>query len=164
MLLMSSVKLAAHAVAELRRYAEESSDGLETGGILLGRDEGLGGNLIVTVCGDAGGAARRKRNRFHRDVAHAQRLADEAFDRDASAWIGEWHTHVVGGNMPSKADLRTYRRLLDDPDTQLNRLLTIIVRPHQDAGWSQPRLFAWSFTGTVLRELRIAVEDAGEPT
>jgi integrative and conjugative element protein (TIGR02256 family) len=161
---VNGVMLTASAAENLGRYARDSSDGLETGGILLGNDHGLGGDFVVTLCGDAGSAAVRRRNRFRRDVAHAQRLADEAFDRDGSAWIGEWHTHVVGDEVPSKADVRTYRGLLEDPDAQLNRLLTIIVRPHEEDGWCQPAMFAWSFTGTVLRQLSVSIEDAGDPT
>ena len=148
------------ALRELARHAAASSDGRETGGIVLGRDGGLGGDLHVLHCGDPGPVAVRRRSQFSRDVAHAQRLADAAAASDGSAWIGEWHTHLVDLPTPSDADLRTYRRLLDDPDTQLSRLLALIVL--QGAAGDQLTVFAWSFTGSVLRQLPVALDAAAD--
>jgi integrative and conjugative element protein (TIGR02256 family) len=144
------------AITDLHAFAGASRDGLETGGIVVGVDEGLGGNLIVRHCGDAGPAAVRRRESFRRDVDHAQRLADAARNEDGSAWIGERHTHLVDLPTPSDLDLRTYRDLLGDPETQLTRLLALILIADEDAGWNRPLLYAWSFTGTVLRQLSIS--------
>ena len=154
---MSRVVITPTAVEDLAQHAAMSADGRETGGIVLGHDGGLAGDIHVRHCGDAGPAALRRSSRFSRDVAHAQRLADAAADADGSTWIGEWHTHLVALPVPSDADLRTYRRLLDDPDTGLTRLLTLIVL-RGTAGWDAPVLFAWSFTGSVLRQLAVSLE------
>jgi integrative and conjugative element protein (TIGR02256 family) len=155
---VTRVLMTRSALRELARHAAASADGRETGGIVLGRDGGLGGDLHVLHCGDPGPAAVRHRSRFSRDVAHAQRLADAAAATDGSAWIGEWHTHLVDLPAPSDADLHTYRRLLDDPDTQLSRLLALIVLPA--AGDDQLAVFAWSFTGSVLRQLPVVLDAA----
>jgi integrative and conjugative element protein (TIGR02256 family) len=155
---VSDVIMTASAIADLHAFAGQSRDGLETGGIVLGVDEGLGGNLTVRHCGDAGPNALRRPKSFRRDVDHAQQLADAANQHDGSAWIGEWHTHLVDLPTPSSLDLRTYRDLLGDPETQLLRILALILVADDKAGWDQPLLFAWSFTGTVLRQLGIRVE------
>lgn len=159
---MSRVLVNPAAIADLAGHVLAAADGLETGGVLLGVDEGLGGDFLLWHCGDAGPAALRRRNRFSRDVSHAQRLADAARAADGSAWIGEWHTHLDDLPMPSNIDLRTYRQLLDDPDTQLTRLLAMIVLADETLGWHRPVLHAWSFTGTVLRQLPVTLEDSGE--
>jgi integrative and conjugative element protein (TIGR02256 family) len=158
---VTRVVMTTTALTALARCAGASADGRETGGIVLGHDGGLGGDIHVRHCGDAGPAAVRRPNRFSRDVAHAQRLADAAAVADGSAWIGEWHTHLVDLPTPSETDLRTYRRLLDDPDTGLTRMLAIIVLPDAEAGWQRPAVSAWSFTGTVLRRLPV-VPDPSE--
>jgi integrative and conjugative element protein (TIGR02256 family) len=159
---MTTVVMSRVAASELADHAGASSDGRETGGILVGRDEGLGGNILLMRCGDAGPTAIRKKNRFSRDVAHAQDLVDEARIHDGSTWIGEWHTHLMDLATPSKQDLRTYRRLLNDPDTYLTRLIALIVLRGDQLGWSAPMLYAWSYTGSVLRQLPVEIAEPGE--
>jgi integrative and conjugative element protein (TIGR02256 family) len=146
------------ALRELFDHAQLARDGRETGGIVLGTDGGLTGDFQVHVCGGPGPAARRAPRSFRRDVEHAQQLTDAAAAA-GSTWIGEWHTHLIDLPTPSDVDLHTYQHLLDDPETRLLRLLVLIVRPGPTGDWSQPQLHAWSFTGSVLRELTVAVLD-----
>lgn len=150
------------AVEQLSRFAREAEDGSETGGIVLGFDGGLAGDFTVLHCGDAGPNAVRRRDYFLRDVAHAQALAETAAIQDGSVWIGEWHTHLVDLNRPSDTDLRTYRRLLDDPEVAFTRVLSLIVLRHPVHGWERPLLHAWSFTGTLLRGLPITATEGTE--
>src|SRR5689334_17196890 len=119
---MSRVVFTSHAAIMIAELARAASDGLETGGILLGVDQGLAGPIVVRHCGDPGPAAIRRRDYFRRDVAHARVLATDAAT-DGSAWIGEWHTHGVAMPDPSSRDLRTYQKLLDDPELAFARIL-----------------------------------------
>jgi integrative and conjugative element protein (TIGR02256 family) len=137
-----------------------SSDGLETGGILLGTDEGLAGPIVVRQCGGPGPAAVRRRSYFRRDLAHAAALAADA-EANGSAWIGEWHTHSIAMPEPSARDLLTYQTLLDDPQLAFARILSVVVLADPDSGWQVPQLHAWSFTGTVLRRLPIDIASPG---
>ena len=57
---------------------------------------------------------------------------------------------------PSGRDLRTYRRLLDDPDLTFARIVAVIVLAGPASDWHMPVAHAWSFTGTVLRQLHIS--------
>jgi len=97
------VRLSEGALATIAREAPASSDGRETGGILLGFDAQLPMEALVMEAGDPGPRAERRSDFFRRDVEHAQRLADEAFARTTSRWIGEWHTHPQP-EAPSRTD------------------------------------------------------------
>jgi integrative and conjugative element protein (TIGR02256 family) len=113
------------ALALIGEEAIRSRDGLETGGILLGTDDGQ--EIVIRHAGGPGPKARRESHRFLRDLAHAQQLAELAWREDQSQWIGEWHTHPSGDLTPSNYDLEAYARHLHDPELNFKRFLTIIV-------------------------------------
>lgn len=151
------VVFSSEAAVQLARLARQADDGKETGGILFGADCGLAGPLTVRQCGDPGPAAIRRRSYFRRDLAYATALAEQAAARDGSVWIGEWHTHPLSMPEPSDLDLRTYRQLLNDPVLAFPRILAVIVLPSPEVSWQTPLAHAWSFTGSVLRELPIVI-------
>lgn len=121
-------------------YSAASSDGLETGGLLLGHlhDDGV----VVRYAGGPGPAAQREPTRFRRDLAFARGLADAAWKLDRSIWIGEWHTHPNASPVPSDIDMETYARHLNDPDLTLPTFLSLIVTAAPD--WRQPVVTAWT--------------------
>lgn len=157
---MTAVLFTPQAADAISSLAAMASDGLETGGILLGTDDGLAGPIVVRQCGGPGPAAIRRRSYFRRDLAHAAALAADA-EADGSAWIGEWHTHNIEMPEPSARDLRTYQALLDDPELAFARILSVVVLADPDSGWLVPQVHAWSFTGTVLRRLAIDIASPG---
>src|SRR5690349_4052221 len=114
--------LARERICEL---AVESQDGRETGGILLGRGSDAEGGIVVERAGDAGPDAERRPDYFLRDLAHAQRLADEGWERDHAVWVGEWHTHPTGILTPSPRDFVTYAGLLSDPELAFDVFVSI---------------------------------------
>jgi integrative and conjugative element protein (TIGR02256 family) len=160
---MSTVLLTSRVAGKITDLAAEADDGLETGGILLGTDHGLAGPLVVKHCGGPGPAAIRRSTYFRRDLAHAAAMAANAAAADGSAWIGEWHTHGIAMPQPSGRDLRTYQGLLDDPDLAFARILAIIALASPGGGWQAPVLHAWSFTGSVLRQLPIQIVESTAP-
>ena len=109
----------------IAREATRSRDGLETGGILLGSDDF--NDIVIRHAGGPGPNARREPDRFLRDLAYAQRLAEIAWKEDQSQWIGEWHTHPSGDLAPSSYDLDAYSRHLRDPELGFNRFIAVIV-------------------------------------
>lgn len=110
----------------------------ETGGILLGHD--LGHQILITAAGDPGPGAIHTPTRFRRDLEHAGKLADAAYEYDRSVWVGDWHTHPKGPNRPSRYDLRTYRGFLYDPELDFDRFLSLIVIPQPP---DPPSVMAW---------------------
>jgi integrative and conjugative element protein (TIGR02256 family) len=136
------VRLAHDAVATIAREAATSSDGCETGGILLGFDADELGDMLVMEAGGPGPGAERRSDFFRRDLGHAQRLAEEAYAQTTARWLGEWHTHPHGALSPSRLDLRTYRGFLRDPELHFETFLAVIIGPH-DGRWENPRAAAW---------------------
>jgi integrative and conjugative element protein (TIGR02256 family) len=161
---MSSVVFASGAARQLAELATLASDGLETGGVLLGHDRGLAGPILVAACGGPGPQAIRRRSYFRRDLAYARALAEQAATADGSAWIGEWHTHNTAMHQPSDRDLRTYREMLDDLELGFPRILAVIVLPGPATNRHAPAVHAWSFTGSVLRQLPISGLQPGART
>ncbi|HEY8465211.1 MAG TPA: Mov34/MPN/PAD-1 family protein [Solirubrobacterales bacterium] len=128
----------------IEHLARESSDGNETGGILLGRGPDAGGEIHVEIAGDPGPNADRRPDFFLRDLAHAQLLASRAWEERRAIWVGEWHTHPEGGVAPSPVDLATYARLLSASALEFEVFVSVIVVPDEAEGWSMPRLHPWT--------------------
>lgn len=124
------------------RLAGVSADGRETGGILLGHGPSPNGLISVTQVGDHGPAAERRADFFLRDLHHSRRLAARAWIADGSDWIGEWHTHPIGGPQPSPRDLRTYDRILTETSA-IRVFLALILTPAPDEGWAEPLMNHW---------------------
>jgi integrative and conjugative element protein (TIGR02256 family) len=160
---VNTVLFTAAAAEQIADLAAAAHDGLETGGILLSTDHGLAGQIIVRHCGGPGPAAIRRRAYFRRDLAHAAAAAENAAAADGSAWIGEWHTHANLMAEPSDRDLRTYQKLLDDPDLAFARILAVIILAGPGGDWHTPVPYAWSFTGSVLRQLPVHIGCPGMP-
>ena len=130
-------------------------DGSETGGILLGYDSE--DTIAVTTAGDPGPRANRRPDGFLRDLARARRLADEVYERDGSVWIGEWHTHTSGPPTPSDIDMKTYTKLLGDPDLAFGRIISIIVTACPLHGWSELSLVPWLIDGSGVHAAHLTV-------
>lgn len=148
------VVLRAEAFAVIRETWRTAQDGLETGGILLGHQH-RDGQLSVSRAGDPGPEAIRKPDSFRRDPAHAQRLADAAWSRDRSIWVGDWHTHPRGPVSPSRVDLSTYLALLADPELGFSHFLALVVVPGESGS---PVLFPWIITKAEIRSPSLMVE------
>jgi integrative and conjugative element protein (TIGR02256 family) len=160
---VSTVLFTPQAADRITKLAAAAGDGLETGGILLGTDNGLTQPVVVRHCGDPGPAAIRRRTYFRRDLEHARTVAADAAPEDGSVWIGEWHTHSIAMPEPSGRDLRTYEKLLDDPQLGFARILAVIVLAGPGADWHTPALHAWSFTGSVLRQFHVHAAESCQP-
>lgn len=113
------------ALSSIAREASRSTDGLETGGILLGVDASDG--IDIRHAGGPGPNATRSERSFMRDLDHARHLAESAWLEDRSQWIGEWHTHPTGGLSPSEIDLHSYMRHLNDPELGFDHFIAIIA-------------------------------------
>jgi integrative and conjugative element protein (TIGR02256 family) len=155
---MSATILTRHAYDQLLAEAQQAADGTETGGVLLGRDGGMGSGFMVRHCGDPGPQAVREPASFRRDLAHAQMLAERVAELDGSVWIGEWHTHLHELPVPSGLDLMTYRGLLNDTEIDFPRFLSLILLYGPDGSWSKPRIFAWSVSASSMRPLAVRAE------
>jgi integrative and conjugative element protein (TIGR02256 family) len=132
------IRISPAALRSITSEAQESRDGRETGGILLGFESHE--SRIVKQAGGPGPGAERSASFFRRDLAHAEELAKNAFELDGSQWIGDWHTHPMGGGRPSETDLDGYLRILD-ADPTFAGFLSIIVTPN--SSWDSLNLAPW---------------------
>ncbi|MCO1575618.1 Mov34/MPN/PAD-1 family protein [Crossiella sp. SN42] len=139
------IVLTASAISVITDEARASTDGSETGGILLGTAEPDA--VIVRHAGRPGPDAIRQPDFFQRDLHHAQSFADRAYTLDRSIWIGEWHTHLHTSPRPSSRDLATYQALLGDPELAFDYFVAIILADHTN-DWHTPQLAAWIVTPT----------------
>jgi integrative and conjugative element protein (TIGR02256 family) len=134
----------------IEEHARESSDGIETGGILLGRGPKTDGLIHVEIAGDPGPEAERHAAFFLRDLKHAQALATRAWKDRRAIWVGEWHTHPHGGPAPSPVDLSTYARLLSAWALEFEVFVAIIVVADEENSWKTPRLCPWTLAIDAL--------------
>lgn len=150
-----SISITDSALSTIAVESRRSTDGLETGGILLGSESA---NAIqIRHAGDPGPNAHRAPQNFLRDLQHAQQLAQEAWTRDGSQWIGEWHTHPSGDLTPSDLDLHSYLRHLHDPDLQLDHFVAIIVSGNAT---TNPTATAWLIERHQAQEVPLRREHA----
>jgi integrative and conjugative element protein (TIGR02256 family) len=137
------LNVSAEAEAKLYELAQVSEDGLETGGILIGRGPSAHGLIDIVDVGDPGPEAIRRADAFLRDLQHAQRLADAAWSRNRATWIGEWHTHPRSGPQPSARDLLTYAEILTQSELDFAVFISIIITPGIDTDWTSLTLTPW---------------------
>lgn len=144
------VEILPEARRRICELAAQSEDGRETGGILLGRGPDDHGVITVEHAGEPGPEAQRQTDFFLRDLAHAKRLAEAAWQNDEAVWIGEWHTHPTGLKAPSPRDLVTYAGLLVDPELSFTAFVSVLVVPDPD--WASTRLLTWILGTTAPGE------------
>ncbi|MFE4000460.1 Mov34/MPN/PAD-1 family protein [Nocardioides sp. YIM B13467] len=136
----------------IRSEVAAAPDGLETGGILLGKDTSDG--VTIGVAGDPGPNAVHEPTRFLRDLNHAQRIAAAGWEHDQSVWVGEWHTHPRADPVPSAIDLDSYLRHLTDDELGFDRLISIIVSP----GHEPPVAACWVVTRDAATLTPLTIE------
>jgi integrative and conjugative element protein (TIGR02256 family) len=158
----SVIRVFPAAASVIEAEAPSSSDGRETGGILLGHDNGT--VVSITAAGGPGPKAVRTPVRFVRDLAYSQSLADEAYERDRSVWVGEWHTHPNGLPNPSPLDVKTYMSHLAEPDLGFHRFVAFIVVPCRVHGWVETVIVPWVLTtgGATVASLELETESQHE--
>lgn len=146
------VLVVSHRAAALLEGYARASYPEETGGILIGRRDGL--HITVTHIVGPGPRATHKRDRFWRDGQHAKRELDRIYAKTSgvSDYIGEWHSHPVSGP-PSTVDQATMRRISQDPAYATTvPVLAVVQRDPTTAEW---RLSAFVCSSSQLSQAAI---------
>lgn len=100
----------------------------ETGGILVGywtaEDE-----AVVTAVIDAGPNSTRSTDGFHPDAEYQAAEVAKLYEQSGRyhGYLGDWHTHPLGGTALSRTDRRTMRRIARDADARCPRPLMILL-------------------------------------
>lgn len=108
---------------------------VETGGVLLGRNDGA--NVEVTHVVGPGPLARHSRTAFEPDYEWQEaRIADfyRAADRRL-AYLGDWHTHPGGTTRPSRRDERTLRTIASFDEARCPDPVMLICASPSNGVW-----------------------------
>lgn len=102
----------------------------ETGGILVGYRT-KSGNFVITHTTGPGPRAKHGFRYFEADSAYCQRVLDHIFDHSQGelTYLGDWHTHPLGGLLLSRLDVDTMRIVANDELYQCSLPLSVIYKP-----------------------------------
>jgi integrative and conjugative element protein (TIGR02256 family) len=126
---------------------------LESGGVLLGWQDPEGLELVIARVVGPGPQATHRRTRFSPDDDwQRERIADAyAASGRTVSYLGDWHSHPGGGDMPSRRDERTARRIARSRSARARRPVMLILSGKADM-W---RPSAYRFIGRRLRRMEI---------
>jgi integrative and conjugative element protein (TIGR02256 family) len=111
------VKIGRQAVLGMLEHAQREPGALEAGGVLLGRELLVTGDLVVDAITTPMPGDVRTSTSFSRSAALHQRRILEAWRGSAGTcgYLGEWHTHPEARPIPSRIDRHDWsRRLVED--------------------------------------------------
>lgn len=121
-------------VGDLLGYCTKA-DGLETGGILLGRyTPGLDCAEVSMVTG-APIDSHAGRTWFHRGTAGLQRLIGRLWRDRQEYYLGEWHYHPGAAPTPSGTDVTQMRMIATDPARACPEPILVIVGGDPAGEW-----------------------------
>jgi len=117
------------AIACLRRYRQRNSKAREAGGMLLDRLIDATQDIVVDEVTTPTPLDKRGRFFFVRDRLLAQRRVHIAWNESGHTrlYLGEWHSHPEDDPLPSKQDLKNWRRIGRAADYEQDFLLFVIV-------------------------------------
>jgi integrative and conjugative element protein (TIGR02256 family) len=111
------VKVGRQAMLGMLDHAQRTPGALEAGGVLLGRELLVTGDLVVDAITTPMHGDVRTRTSFFRSAALHQHRILEAWRGSAGTcgYLGEWHTHPEARPIPSRVDRNDWsRRLVED--------------------------------------------------
>lgn len=137
-------------VASVLRTESDRHAPLETGGILMGEIHPTAIEIKQLI--DAGPEAKRERHRFTPDGPWQRAQVADTYERSeqALAYLGDWHSHPLGGR-PSELDRSTAARIASTPDARCPRPLFLIATA-EDGQW---QLRAYEYRRRRFRRLKV---------
>jgi integrative and conjugative element protein (TIGR02256 family) len=112
----------------------------ETGGVWMGYE--AGDDVVVTCVIGPGPRAVHEEARFEPDAEYQLAEIDRHYQESGrvDSYVGEWHTHPLGGVNLSPVDQRALREVAQDPASRQPAPLMAIL-----AGGSRWRLCVWRY-------------------
>lgn len=111
------VKIGREALLGMLEHAQCERAALEAGGVLLGRELLVSGDLVIDeITAPMHGDVRTRTSFFRSAPLHQRRILD-AWRASAGTcgYLGEWHTHPEHRPVPSEIDRNDWaRRLVED--------------------------------------------------
>jgi integrative and conjugative element protein (TIGR02256 family) len=118
-------------IAEARRQ-----EPLESGGVLLGWNDVEDTDLVVVSTLGPGPKATHRPTRFSPDTNWQRAEIAAVYEASGRtiSYLGDWHSHPGGGEMPSRRDERTARRIARSRSARASRPVMLIL-PGSDELW-----------------------------
>jgi len=135
-----ALEVSADALAALLAWVQPD-DGLEAGGVLLGRYI-TGGGMVIDAISTPGPRDLRERCYFHRDALHHNLAVFTAWEASGGTchYLGNWHTHPEPIPAPSPLDVSEWLRDAAEIRTQHESpnlpLVYLIVGQHRIGAWA----------------------------
>lgn len=127
---------------------------LETGGVLLGySDLDDPNNILVSAQIGPGPKAVHRHARFAPDAEWQQERIEKTYcdSGQVVTYLGDWHSHPVGGSHPSRIDRRTARRISRTRRARAPQPLIIVAH----GGPGEWRLSPYRWSRRRLRPARL---------
>jgi integrative and conjugative element protein (TIGR02256 family) len=99
---------------------------VETGGILMGRDEGPY-KVHITHASLPGPNAIQTPTMFIRDTEYCREILRENYDLYGVDYVGEWHSHICNLRGMSMGDYATLSSIINDKDYNFNSFGIIVA-------------------------------------
>jgi len=130
-------------VSQLRNYMFLGDFALEAGGILVGYIEPLKNSITVTDMTYPQPCDKRLPFRFSRKQSGHQTIMDALWKESGfeKMYLGEWHTHSTLTPIPSKLDIREWKKVARKGHNTPNILFLIV-------GTSETRL--WTIRDGII--------------
>ena len=111
-------------LAEARR-----TEPLESGGVLLGWQDPAGLELVVARVLGPGPVATHRRTKFSPDTDWQRAEIAAAYEASGRrlSYLGDWHSHPGGGELPSRRDEKTARRIARSRSARAPRPVMLIL-------------------------------------
>ena len=115
---------------EFMKQESTNSQGIETGGVLIGYKTEDGKYIILRTTGP-GPKALKEKIRFEKDLKYCQKELEKSLKElgDKGLYLGEWHFHPVGSNEPSGLDIKSLTEVAYQDNYHIDKPIMIILAP-----------------------------------
>jgi integrative and conjugative element protein (TIGR02256 family) len=134
----------------------KESDGIETGGILVGYYTPKHDNAIVTDISSAPPDSERGRASFVRGTKGLQPWLHRLWTRQRRYYLGEWHFHPFNSPEPSNTDIHQLRKNSDTPPLRCPEPVMLIIGGDPKDKWTARAFVAPK--GSQVLKMRVSEE------
>lgn len=126
-LLDIDVKIHDEVIKTFLSFIQKTACDKEAGGVLTGKI--FDNHIEVISCSEPSKLDKRKRYNFIRSHKAAQRFINKVFykSKGEEVYLGEWHTHPEYIPTPSRTDLKSFRKTINENNLNSEIHFMIIV-------------------------------------
>lgn len=116
---------------------------LESGGVLLGWRDQTGTELVVAHVVGPGADATHRRTKFSPDTDWQRQEIAAAYEASGRrvTYLGDWHSHPGGSDLPSRRDEKTARRIARSRSARAPQPVMLILTGKKKAWRAVPYRF-----------------------